>query len=93
MKQKRYSAKQTVRSLQEAEKSGGSIGDVCRRYEVPEATFYRWRRADGDMKVAEVRRPRELAQENARLKGLVAERAPEIDAMKEVLSRNTVTVG
>ena len=34
MKKKRYSAEQIVRILQEAEKGEGSIGDVCRRYEV-----------------------------------------------------------
>ena len=87
MKKKRYSAEQVVKILQEAEKGEGSIGDVCRRYEVSEATFYRWRRVYGDMKVAEVKRLRELEQENARLKRLVAERDLEIDAMKEVLSK------
>jgi len=54
---------------------------------VSEATFYRWRRVYGDMKVPEVKRLRELEQQNARLKRLVAERDLEIDAMKEVLSK------
>lgn len=87
MKKKRYEAEQIVRIVQEAEKGETTIGDVCRRHEVSEATFYRWRRVYGDMKVPEVKRLRELEQENARLKRLVAERDLEIDAMKEVLSK------
>lgn len=87
MKKKRYKAEQIVRILQEAEKGASTIGDLCRKYEVSEATYYRWRRVYGDMKVPEVRRLRELEQENARLKRIVAERDLEVDAMKEVLSK------
>ena len=87
MKKKRYDAEQIVRIVQEAEKGEATIGEVSRRHEVSEATFYRWRRVYGDMKVPEVKRLRELEQENARLKRLVAERDLEIDAMKEVLSK------
>ena len=87
MKKKRYEAEQVVRILREAEKAGTTIGDLCRRYEVSEATFYRWRRVYGDMRVPEVKRLRQLEQQNARLKRLVAERDLEIDAMKEVLSK------
>ena len=87
MKQKRYKAEQVVRILQEAEKGGTTVADLCRRYEVSEATYYRWRRVYGDMKVPEVKRLRELEQENGRLKRLVAERDLEIDAMQEVISK------
>ena len=87
MKKKRYQAEQIVRILQEAEQGGTTVGDLCRRHEVSEATFYRWRRIYGDMKVPEVKRLRELEQENARLKRLVAERDLEIDAIKEVLAK------
>jgi len=87
MKKTRYSAEQIVGILQEAERAEGTVGEVCRKYGVSEPTFYRWRRAYGDMKVPEVRRLRELEQENGRLKRLVAERDLEIDAMKEGLSK------
>lgn len=87
MKKKRYKAEQVVRILQEAEKGAATIGDVCRRYEVSEATYYRWRRVYGGMKIPEVKRLRELEQENGRLKRLVAERDLEIDAMQEVLAK------
>lgn len=88
MKKKRYKAEQIVRILQEAEKGTTTISDVCQRYEVSEATYYRWRRVYGDMKMPEVKRLRELEQENARLKRIVAERDLEIDIIKEVLAKN-----
>jgi putative transposase len=55
---------------------------------VSEPTFYRWRRIYGSMKVPDVKRLRDLEQENARLKRIVAERVLEIDAMREVLAKN-----
>jgi len=88
MKKARYTPEQVVRILQEAERGESTIGDLCRKYGVSEATFYRWRHLYGDMKVPEVRRLRELEQENSRLKRIVAERDLEIDAMKGVLSKN-----
>ena len=87
MKKKRYEAEQIVRILQEAERGEATIEALCRRHEVSEATYYRWRSMYGAMKVPEVKRLRELEQENARLKRIVAERDLEIDAMKEVLSK------
>ena len=87
MKKTRYTAEQIVRILQEAEKGTTTVGDLCWRYEISEATYYRWRQVYGDMRVPEVKRLRDLAQENARLKRLVADRDLEIDAMKEVLSK------
>ena len=87
MKKKRYTAEQVVRILQEADRGEVNIGDLCRRHGVSEATFYRWRQVYGSMQVPEVKRLRDLEQENARLKRIVADRDLEIDAMKEVLSK------
>jgi len=88
MKKKRYREEQIVGILRESEKAEKNIGDVCRHYGVSEATFYRWRRIYGGMHVPDVKRLRELEQQNARLKKLVAERDLERDAMKEVLAKN-----
>lgn len=89
MKKKRYSAEQIVHILREAEKSESSIGEVCKRHGVSEPTFYRWRKVYGNMRVPEVKRLRELEQENARLKRLLAERDLEIDLVKEYLEKNS----
>jgi putative transposase len=51
---------------------------------VSEATIYAWRKRYGDLEVTDVRRLKQLEQENARLKKLVAERDLEIEVMKEV---------
>lgn len=88
MKKKRYTSEQIVSILRKAEKAEESIGEVCRRHGVSEATFYRWRRVYGGMQVPDVKRLRDLEQENARLKKLVAERDLELDVMQEVLAKN-----
>lgn len=88
MKKTRMSPEQIVKVLQEAEKGEASIGGVCRKHKISEATYYRWRRVYGDMKVPEVKRLRELELENGRLKRILAERVLEIDVMKEVLAKN-----
>lgn len=88
MQRKRFSEEQIIAILREAEKGDRLIGDVCRSHGIAENTFYRWRQKYGGMQVPEVRRLRELEQENTRLKRLLAERCLEIDAIKDVLAKN-----
>ena len=52
---------------------GQTVGDVCRRIGVSEQSYYRWRKEYGGLKVEQVRRLKELEQENARLKRAVAD--------------------
>ncbi|GAH51531.1 unnamed protein product [marine sediment metagenome] len=86
MKRKRYSEEQIVRILGEV-RTGKSIAAVCREYGVSEQTVYRWRSQYGGMEVSEVRRAKELEEENRRLKRIVAQQAMDIDALKDVLSK------
>ena len=86
MKGKRYSEKQIIRILREAE-AGKPVTQVCREQGVSEWSFYRWRRKFGGMDVSEARRLRELEGENARLKRIVAQQALDNDAMKELLRK------
>lgn len=72
MERKRFSEEQIIRILQEAE-SGMSARDICRKHDIAEQTFYRWKSKYGGMEVAEARRLKELERENAELKQVVAE--------------------
>ncbi len=80
---KRFTDEQIVRILQEAE-SGMSTRDVLRKHQISEQTFYRWKKKFAGMDVAEVRRLKDLEQENAELKRLVAEQALDIRMLKDV---------
>ena len=87
MKTSQHTAEQIIRILEQAEKGDQTIAAVCRTHGIAENTFYRWRKAYGGMAVNEVQRLKELEQENARLKRLLAERLLEIDLLKEFLKK------
>lgn len=89
MKKSRWSSEQVVRILSEADKGGKSVEDVCRANGISQATLYNWRRRYRGVSVAEARRLKQLEQENARLKKLLAEREMEIDAMREFLEKKS----
>ena len=83
MKGKRYSEEQIVRILKQVE-SGTPVSQVCREHGVSEQSVYRWRTKYDGMDLAELRRLRELEEENRRLKRLVADQALDIQILKEV---------
>ncbi len=82
MKKARYSEDQMVRILREADQM--PVAQAARKHGVSEASIYAWRKRYGELEVTDVRRMKQLEQENARLKKLVAERDLEIEVMKEV---------
>ena len=65
----------------------GPVAEVATRHAVSEQTIYAWRKRYGELEVSDVRRLRELEQENARLKRIVAERDLEIDVMREIAQK------
>ena len=87
MKSSRFSEEQIVRILQAGDRREDTVTAICRKHGISEQTFYRWRRKYGEMGKSEVRRLRELEQENARLKRLLAERDLEVDALKQYLEK------
>ena len=87
MPRKRHTPEQIIRKLREAEAelaAGRTIGQICQKLGVTEATFHRWRNQYGGMKAHEMKRLKELEVENQRLKKLVADQALDIQILKEV---------
>jgi putative transposase len=85
MKKSRYSDEQIVRILREADKE--PVQEVAKRHGVSEQSIYAWRKRFTGMAVDEVKELKNLAQENARLKKLLAERDLEIEVMKEITAK------
>ena len=86
-KRKRHSPEQVITKLREADAmlgGGSSVGQVCQRLEVSEQTLSRWRSQYGGMKSGEAKRLKELEQENARLKRIVADQALDITMLKDL---------
>lgn len=91
MKISRFTEEQIITILREAVTGEQTIGSVCRAHGISENTFYTWRKKYGGVDVAAVKRLRELEQENARLKRLLAKRDLELDGgalgAKDVLAK------
>ncbi len=84
MKRKRYTEEQII-SILKAHEAGTSVTDLARQHGIVENTIYRWKSKYGGMEVSDAKRLRELEQENAKLKRLLAEAELDKAAMKEVI--------
>lgn len=82
----RFSEEQIINILKEAD-SGMKIGDLCRKHNISNATYYAWKAKFGGMEVSEAQRLRSLEEENRKLKRLVADQALDIMGLKELVSK------
>ena len=82
----RYTEAQIVVALQQHE-AGLTVKDVCRKYGISDQTFYRWRNKYGGLQPSEVRRLKQLEDENRRLKRLVADLTLDKQILQDVLSK------
>jgi putative transposase len=72
MKKSKFTEAQIVSAIKQAE-TGVSVAEVCRKMGVSEATFYNWKKKYGGLGVSELRKLRQLEEENRHLKQLVAD--------------------
>jgi putative transposase len=79
---KRFSEEQIIVILREAQIDGAVIRDVCRKYDITEQTFFRWRQKYESKSIATARKLQELEFENSLLKKIVAEQMLVIEGMK-----------
>jgi putative transposase len=92
MAKKRFTPEQIITHLRQVEvlvSQGRTTGDACRHLGVSEQTYYRWRKEYGGMEVDQLRRLKDLEQENGRLKRLVADQALDIAILKEAAKPNS----
>jgi len=87
MKKSRFTEDQIVRLLRRHDNKEATVEQLCREAGVSNATFYAWKKKYGGMTVSEAQRLRQLEQENARLKKLLAERSLELDLLQDALKK------
>lgn len=86
MKANRFSEAQIVAIIQQ-QQTGATVAQIIREHGISEATFYNWKQKYGGMQVAEIKRLKDLEDENRRLKKMYAELSLEHEVVKEALRK------
>lgn len=86
MKKSKYTEEQIAFALKQAE-LGTSVEEVCRKLGISDATFYNWRKKFGGLGPSEVRRLKQLEEENSKLKRLVADLSLDKAMLQDVLAK------
>ncbi len=86
LKTSRFSDEQIAYALRQAE-AGTAVTEIVRKLGVSEATFYAWKKKFGTMGTAEIRELRQLREENAKLKRIVADLSLDKTMLQDVISK------
>lgn len=86
MKKSRYTETQIVKILKEVE-AGRKVNEVCREYGISDATYYNWKSKYGGMEASDVKRLKELEDENRKLKQMFADLSLEHRIVKDILEK------
>ena len=87
MKRSKFTESQIVFALKQAE-TGAAVAKVCRKLGISEATFYNWKKKYGGLGPDELRRLRQLEEENSRLKQIVADLSLDKQMLQDVLKKS-----
>jgi putative transposase len=86
MKRSKFTENQIVFALKQAE-TGVKVAEVCRKMGISEATFYNWKRKYGGLGTSELRRLKQLEEENSQLKRIVADLTLDKQMLQDVLKK------
>ena len=86
MKKSRYTESQIVKILKEVE-AGRLVKEVCREYGISDATYYNWKAKYGGMEASDIKRLKELEDENRRLKSMFADLSLEHRILKDIVEK------
>jgi putative transposase len=86
MKKSKFTEAQIVFALKQAE-TGTSVDEVCRKLGITQATFYNWKKKYGGLGVSDLRKLRQLEEENHQLKKLVADLSLDKQMLQDVLKK------
>lgn len=86
MKKSRFTETQIISILKQQE-AGVKVKDICRENSISSATFYNWKSKYGGMEASDVKRLRELEEENARLKRMYAELSLDHQILKDIVEK------
>jgi putative transposase len=86
MKRSRFSEQQIAFVLRQAEE-GTAVAEVCRKVGISEATYYVWRKKFGGLMPSEMRRLKQLEEENGKLKRIVADLSLDKEMLQDVIRR------
>jgi putative transposase len=87
MKKTKFTEAQIAFALKQAD-TGTRIDEICRKMGISEATFYNWKKKFGGLGVSELRRLRQLEEENSKLKQIVADLSLDKQMLQDVLKKN-----
>ncbi len=86
MKKTKFSEQQIAFALKQAE-TVASVQEVCRKIGISEATFYNWKKKYGGLGMSELRRLKQLEEENSKLKQIVADLSLDKQMLQDVLKK------
>jgi putative transposase len=86
MKKTRFTETQIVKILREVE-GGRAVKDICRENAISDATYYNWKAKYGGMEASDIKRLKELEDENRRLKQMYAELSLQHKALKDIIEK------